>query len=67
MSPSPAPPPHIMYNPTQHVVTYAGFCPNGQALPAYPNYPALPMQVKNTPTTPLCPCRLDPNYPTLPL
>ncbi|XP_064818865.1 transmembrane protein 255B-like [Oncorhynchus masou masou] len=44
MSPSPAPPPHIMYNPTQHVVTYAGFCPNGQALPAYPNYPALPMQ-----------------------
>ncbi|CAB1327439.1 unnamed protein product [Coregonus sp. 'balchen'] len=44
MSPSPAPPPHIMCNPTQHVVTYAGFCPNRQALPAYPNYPALPMQ-----------------------
>ncbi|KAM6979582.1 transmembrane protein 255B, partial [Aplochiton taeniatus] len=42
-SPSPAPPPHILYNPTQHLVTYAGFCPSGQALPAYPNYP-LPMQ-----------------------
>uniref|UniRef100_A0A3B1K0M4 Transmembrane protein 255B n=1 Tax=Astyanax mexicanus TaxID=7994 RepID=A0A3B1K0M4_ASTMX len=44
MSPSPAPPPHILYNPTQHMVTYAGFCPSGQALPAYPNYP-MPMQV----------------------
>ncbi|KAJ8003416.1 hypothetical protein DPEC_G00148090 [Dallia pectoralis] len=44
MSSSPAPPPHILYNPTQHVMSYAGFCPNGQALPAYPNYPALPMQ-----------------------
>ncbi|XP_034145518.1 transmembrane protein 255B isoform X2 [Esox lucius] len=41
---SPAPPPHILYNPNQHVMTYASFCPNGQALPAYPNYPALPMQ-----------------------
>ncbi|KAL1021715.1 hypothetical protein UPYG_G00017090 [Umbra pygmaea] len=44
MASSPPPPPHILYNPTQHVVTYAGFCPNGQPLPAYPNYPALPMQ-----------------------
>ncbi|MBN3303492.1 T255B protein, partial [Amia calva] len=41
---SPAPPPHILYNPTQHVLTYAGFCPSGQTLPAYPNYP-LPLQV----------------------
>ncbi|KAM3877081.1 transmembrane protein 255B-like [Diretmus argenteus] len=40
MSPSPSPLPHILYNPTQH---YAGFCPSGQALPAYPNYP-IPMQ-----------------------
>ncbi|AWP01415.1 putative transmembrane protein 255B [Scophthalmus maximus] len=43
MAPSPAPPPHIMYNPTQHMLTYAGFCPPGQSLPAYPNYP-VPMQ-----------------------
>ncbi|KAM4629926.1 transmembrane protein 255B [Polymixia lowei] len=43
MSPSPAPPPHIVYNPTQHMLTYAGFCPSGQTLPAYPNYP-IPMQ-----------------------
>ncbi|XP_030634847.1 transmembrane protein 255B [Chanos chanos] len=47
MSPSPAPPPHILYNPTQHVMTYAGFCPSGQALPTYPNYP-LPMQHLNS-------------------
>ncbi|XP_053332809.1 transmembrane protein 255B isoform X1 [Clarias gariepinus] len=46
MSPRPAPPPHILYNPTQHVVTYAGFCPSAQALPAYPNYP-VPMQHLN--------------------
>ncbi|XP_029948685.1 transmembrane protein 255B [Salarias fasciatus] len=37
---SPTPPPHIVYNPsTQHMITYAGFCPSGQALPTYPNYP----------------------------
>ncbi|XP_073698818.1 transmembrane protein 255B-like [Garra rufa] len=46
MTPSPAPPPHILYNPTQHLITYAGFCPSGQTLPAYPNYP-LPMQHLN--------------------
>lgn len=44
MSASPAPPPHILYNPNQHMLTYAGFCPSGQPLPAYPNYP-IPMQV----------------------
>lgn len=43
-APSPSPPPHILYNPTQHMLTYAGFCPSGQTLPAYPNYP-IPMQV----------------------
>lgn len=43
-APSPTPPPHIVYNPTQHMLTYAGFCPSGQALPAYPNYP-IPIQV----------------------
>ncbi|KAK1875139.1 Transmembrane protein 255B [Dissostichus eleginoides] len=43
-APSPAPPPHILYNPTQHMLTYAGYCPSGQTLPAYPNYP-IPMQV----------------------
>ncbi|XP_035390998.1 transmembrane protein 255B [Electrophorus electricus] len=42
-SPSPAPPPHILYNPTQHMITYTGLCPSGQALPAYPNYP-MPLQ-----------------------
>lgn len=49
MAPSPTPPPHILYNPTQHMLTYAGFCPSGQTLPAYPNYP-MPIQVgtKNT-------------------
>ncbi|XP_052401786.1 transmembrane protein 255B-like [Carassius gibelio] len=46
VTPSPAPPPHILYNPTQHVITYTGFCPSGQTLPAYPNYP-LPMQHLN--------------------
>ncbi|KAK2920064.1 transmembrane protein 255B [Channa argus] len=39
IAPSPAPPPHILYNPTQHMLTYTGFCPSGQNLPAYPNYP----------------------------
>ncbi|XP_062865800.1 transmembrane protein 255B isoform X2 [Trichomycterus rosablanca] len=46
-SPRPAAPPHILYNPTQHMLSYAGFCPSGQALPAYPNYPA-PMQHLNS-------------------
>uniref|UniRef100_A0A3Q3XJM9 Transmembrane protein 255B n=1 Tax=Mola mola TaxID=94237 RepID=A0A3Q3XJM9_MOLML len=46
-APSPMPPPHILYNPTQHMLTYAGFCPSGQTLPTYPNYP-LPMQVRAT-------------------
>uniref|UniRef100_UPI0037E981EC transmembrane protein 255B-like n=1 Tax=Semicossyphus pulcher TaxID=241346 RepID=UPI0037E981EC len=43
MAPSPTPSPHILYNPTQHMFTYSGFCPSGQSLPAYPNYP-MPMQ-----------------------
>ncbi|XP_043091996.1 transmembrane protein 255B [Puntigrus tetrazona] len=46
MTPSPTPAPHILYNPTQHLITYTGFCPSGQTLPAYPNYP-LPMQHLN--------------------
>ncbi|XP_030269411.1 transmembrane protein 255B isoform X2 [Sparus aurata] len=49
MAPSPTPPPHILYNPTQHMLSYAGFCPSGQALPAYPNYP-IPMQKSTMPT-----------------
>ncbi|KAM7424329.1 hypothetical protein PAMA_000596 [Pampus argenteus] len=54
MVPSPPPPPHIVYNPTQHMLTYAGFCPSGQALPAYPNYPITMQHNSNyqTPTTP---------------
>ncbi|XP_077419224.1 transmembrane protein 255B [Vanacampus margaritifer] len=47
MAPSPAPPPHILYNPTQHMLTYAGFCPPGQNLPAYPNYP-VPVQTTSS-------------------
>ncbi|XP_060892070.1 transmembrane protein 255B isoform X1 [Labrus mixtus] len=43
MAPSPSPSPHILYNPTQHMFPYSGFCPSGQTLPAYPNYP-IPMQ-----------------------
>ncbi|KAJ0056397.1 hypothetical protein NL108_006886, partial [Boleophthalmus pectinirostris] len=43
--PSPVPPPHIVYNPNQHILTYASFCPP-QALPAYPNYP-IPIQVSH--------------------
>ncbi|CAM4506446.1 unnamed protein product [Leuciscus chuanchicus] len=46
MTPSPAPPPHILYNPSQHLISYTGFCPSGQTLPAYPNY-SLPMQHLN--------------------
>ncbi|KAK7166839.1 hypothetical protein R3I93_006573 [Phoxinus phoxinus] len=46
MTPSPAPPPHILYNPSQHLISYSGFCPSGQTLPAYPNY-SLPMQHLN--------------------
>lgn len=45
MAPSPTPPPHILYNPTQHMLTYSSFCPSGQTLPSYPNYP-IPMQVR---------------------
>nr|XP_020463023.1 transmembrane protein 255B isoform X3 [Monopterus albus] len=53
MASSPAPPPHILYNPTQHMLTYAGFCP-GQTLPAYPNYPISMQHNSNyqTPATP---------------
>ncbi|TRY92716.1 hypothetical protein DNTS_024808 [Danionella cerebrum] len=45
-APSQAPPPHILYNPTQHLITYSGFCPGGQTLPSYTNYP-LPLQPMN--------------------
>ncbi|KAF6725452.1 Transmembrane protein 255B [Oryzias melastigma] len=54
VAPSPAPPPHILYNPNQHMLSYSGFCPTAQALPAYPNYP-IPMQNTNNfqpPATP---------------
>ncbi|XP_026176098.1 transmembrane protein 255B [Mastacembelus armatus] len=74
MAPSPAPPPHILYNPTQHMLTYAGFCPSGQTLPAYPNYP-IPMQHNNNYQAPATPqlipdggpastsCPSDENHP----
>ncbi|XP_076159904.1 transmembrane protein 255B [Alosa pseudoharengus] len=44
--PPPLAPPHMLYNPTQHLVTYPRFCPPGQALPVYPNY-SIPMQHQN--------------------
>uniref|UniRef100_A0A3Q3FAG0 Uncharacterized protein n=1 Tax=Labrus bergylta TaxID=56723 RepID=A0A3Q3FAG0_9LABR len=51
MAPSPSPSPHILYNPTQHMFPYSGFCPSGQTLPAYPNYP-IPMQPSQAPSQP---------------
>ncbi|KAM9169477.1 transmembrane protein 255B isoform 1-T1 [Pangshura tecta] len=40
---SSAPPPQILYNPAQQILTYAGFCPSAAALPAYSAY-SLPLQ-----------------------
>ncbi|XP_025049490.1 transmembrane protein 255B [Alligator sinensis] len=40
---SSAPPPQILYNPAQQILTYAGFCPSAAAIPAYSSYP-LPLQ-----------------------
>uniref|UniRef100_A0A3Q1IID7 Transmembrane protein 255B n=1 Tax=Anabas testudineus TaxID=64144 RepID=A0A3Q1IID7_ANATE len=53
VAPSPAPPPHILYNPTQHMLTYTGFCPSGQTLPAYPNYP-IPLIPEGCPASTTC-------------
>ncbi|XP_014799708.1 PREDICTED: transmembrane protein 255B isoform X2 [Calidris pugnax] len=39
---SAAPPPQILYNPAQQILTYAGFCPSA-AISTYPSYP-LPLQ-----------------------
>ncbi|XP_034048589.1 transmembrane protein 255B [Thalassophryne amazonica] len=54
VSSSPVPQPHILYNPTQHMLSYAGFLPSGQTLPAYPNYPMHMQHNSNyqTPATP---------------
>ncbi|XP_061233711.1 transmembrane protein 255B isoform X5 [Neopsephotus bourkii] len=38
-----APPPQILYNPAQQILTYAGFCPSAAAISTYPSYP-LPLQ-----------------------
>uniref|UniRef100_A0A3P9JFA6 Transmembrane protein 255B n=1 Tax=Oryzias latipes TaxID=8090 RepID=A0A3P9JFA6_ORYLA len=59
LAPSPAPPPHILYNPNQHMLSYSGFCPTPQALPAYPNYP-IPMQHTNNFQPPATP-QMDPD------
>ncbi|XP_063999754.1 transmembrane protein 255B [Pogoniulus pusillus] len=40
---SAAPPPQILYNPAQQILTYAGFCPSAATIPTYPSYP-LPLQ-----------------------
>uniref|UniRef100_A0A3Q2V0L5 Transmembrane protein 255B n=1 Tax=Haplochromis burtoni TaxID=8153 RepID=A0A3Q2V0L5_HAPBU len=56
---SPTPAPHILYNPTQHMLTYPNFCPSGQALPAYPNYP-VSMQHNTNHQAPATPQMLPP-------
>nr|XP_033806505.1 transmembrane protein 255B [Geotrypetes seraphini] len=38
-----APPPQILYNPAQQILTYAGFCSSTSAIPTYASYP-LPLQ-----------------------
>uniref|UniRef100_H3B1X5 Transmembrane protein 255B n=1 Tax=Latimeria chalumnae TaxID=7897 RepID=H3B1X5_LATCH len=38
-----APPPQILYNPAQQILTYTGFCPSVPAMPTYTSYP-LPLQ-----------------------
>uniref|UniRef100_A0A8C7YYI5 Transmembrane protein 255B n=1 Tax=Oryzias sinensis TaxID=183150 RepID=A0A8C7YYI5_9TELE len=63
LAPSPAPPPHILYNPNQHMLSYSGFCPTPQALPAYPNYP-IPMQAQGATQDPGG-YMLTPNAPAL--
>ncbi|NXS34337.1 T255B protein, partial [Pomatostomus ruficeps] len=40
---SAAPPPQILYNPAQQILTYAGFCPSAATISPYPSYP-LPLQ-----------------------
>lgn len=42
---SAAPPPQILYNPAQQILTYAGFCPSAATISTYPSYP-LPLQVQ---------------------
>ncbi|XP_053313450.1 transmembrane protein 255B [Spea bombifrons] len=38
-----SPPPQILYNPAQQILTYTGFCSSASALPSYASYP-LPLQ-----------------------
>ncbi|KAM8977447.1 transmembrane protein 255B [Pelodytes ibericus] len=38
-----SPPPQILYNPAQQILTYTGFCSSTAALPSYASYP-LPLQ-----------------------
>ncbi|KAM6287512.1 transmembrane protein 255B isoform 2-T3 [Spheniscus humboldti] len=40
---SAAPPPQILYNPAQQILTYTGFCPSAATISTYPSYP-LPLQ-----------------------
>ncbi|NXN52906.1 T255B protein, partial [Rynchops niger] len=40
---SAAPPPQILYNPAQQILTYAGLCPSAATISTYPSYP-LPLQ-----------------------
>ncbi|XP_029460486.1 transmembrane protein 255B isoform X3 [Rhinatrema bivittatum] len=44
---SSAPPPQILYNPAQQILTYAGFCSSASAIPTYASYP-LPLQPAST-------------------
>ncbi|XP_053240337.1 transmembrane protein 255B isoform X2 [Podarcis raffonei] len=43
---SSGPPPQILYNPAQQILTYAGFCPSAATVPHYASY-HLPLQPTN--------------------
>ncbi|KAF2979528.1 hypothetical protein EK904_008708 [Melospiza melodia maxima] len=69
---SAAPPPQILYNPAQQILTYAGFCPSAATISTYPSYP-LPLQTSGflwlsfglSPAEVIFPCLIQPasNFP----
>ncbi|NWS22300.1 T255B protein, partial [Pachyramphus minor] len=48
---SAAPPPQILYNPAQQILTYAGFCPSAATISTYPSYPLALQPANNFPGT----------------
>ncbi|XP_050189214.1 transmembrane protein 255B isoform X2 [Myiozetetes cayanensis] len=46
-----APPPQILYNPAQQILTYAGFCPSAATISTYPSYPLALQPANNFPGT----------------